>query len=121
MSQSASVIESVNVEEESDEEDQEARDQCQTEEARSRQRETEEQIQVEDQVEDRTFHHQHGDGCQGTGGNANQEVREPHSTRRQRSTETDGVNESKIERTLQQYECECKSVLAWLRERVKIN
>ena len=34
MSQSVSVIESVNVEEESDEEDQEARDQCQTEEAR---------------------------------------------------------------------------------------
>ena len=72
----------------SDEEDQEARDQCQTEEARSRQGETEEQTQVEDQVEDRTFHHQHGDGSQGTGDNANQEVREPHSTRRQRSTET---------------------------------
>ena len=47
MSQSASVIESVNVEE-----DQEVCDQCQTEEARSRQGETEEQTQVEDQVEE---------------------------------------------------------------------
>ena len=37
MSQNASVIESENVEEESDEEDQEALDQCQTEEVRSRQ------------------------------------------------------------------------------------
>ena len=33
----------------------------------------------------------------------------------------DGVNESKIERTPQQYDCECRSVLAWLRGRVKIN
>ena len=33
----------------------------------------------------------------------------------------DGVNELKIERTPQQYECECKSVLAWLRVRVKID
>ena len=33
----------------------------------------------------------------------------------------DGVNESKIERTPQQYDCECSSVLAWLRGRVKIN
>ena len=75
---------SQNVEEESDEEDQEARDQCQTEEIRSRQGGTEEQTQVED----RTFHHQHGDGSQGTGDDANQEAREPHSTRRQRNTET---------------------------------
>ena len=30
-------------------------------------------------------------------------------------------NESKIERTPQQYDCDCKSVLAWLRGRVKIN
>ena len=88
MSQSASVIESVNVEEESDEEDREARDQCQTEEARLRQGETVEQTQVEDQDEDRTFHHQHGDGSQGTGDDANQEAREPRSTGRQRSTES---------------------------------
>ena len=27
----------------------------------------------------------------------------------------DGVNESKIERTPQQHDCECESVLAWLR------
>ena len=73
-------IESVNVEEESDVEDQEARDHCQTEEARSRQGETEERTQVEDQVEDRTFHHQHGDGSQGTGDS------EPCSTRRQSET-----------------------------------
>ena len=33
----------------------------------------------------------------------------------------DGVNESKIERAPQQYDCECRSVLAWLRGRVKIN
>ena len=33
----------------------------------------------------------------------------------------DGENESKIERTPQQYDCECRSVLAWLRGRVKIN
>ena len=33
----------------------------------------------------------------------------------------DGVNESKIERTPQQHDCECESALAWLRERVKIN
>ena len=33
----------------------------------------------------------------------------------------DGVNVSKIERTPQQYDCECKSVLTWLRGRVKIN
>ena len=33
----------------------------------------------------------------------------------------DGVNESKIERTPQQYDCECESVLAWLRGPVKIN
>ena len=33
----------------------------------------------------------------------------------------DGVNESKIERTPQQYDCECKSLLARLRVRVKIN
>ena len=33
----------------------------------------------------------------------------------------DGVNVSKIERTLQQYDCECESVLAWLRVRVKFN
>ena len=88
MSQSASVIESEDVEEESDEEDQEARDQCQTEEVRSRQGETEEQTQVEDQVEERTFHHQHDDGSQGTGDDANQKAREPHNTGRQRSTET---------------------------------
>ena len=62
MSQRASVIESEDVEEESDEEDQDARDQCQTEEVRSRQGETEEQTQVEDQVEERTFHHQQGGG-----------------------------------------------------------
>ena len=55
---------------------------------RSRQGETEEQTQVEDQVEERTFHHQQGDGSQGTGDDANQEAREPHSTRRQRNTET---------------------------------
>ena len=55
---------------------------------RSRQGGTEEQTQVEDQVEERTFHHQHGDGSQGTGDDANQEAREPHSTRRQRNTET---------------------------------
>ena len=59
-----------------------------TEEVRSRQGETEEQTQVEDQVEERTFHHQQGDGSQGTGDDANQEAREPRSTRRQRSTET---------------------------------
>ena len=47
MSQSASVIESVYVEE-----DREVCDQCQTEEAWSRQGETEEQTQVEDQVEE---------------------------------------------------------------------
>ena len=47
MSQNASVIESVNVEE-----DQEVCDQCQTEEAKSRQGETEEQTQVEDQIEE---------------------------------------------------------------------
>ena len=46
----------------------------------------EEQTQVEDQVEDRTFQHQHGDESQGTGDDANQEVREPH--RKQRSTVT---------------------------------
>ena len=33
----------------------------------------------------------------------------------------DAVNESKIERTLQQYDCECERVLAWLRRRVKFN
>ena len=33
----------------------------------------------------------------------------------------DAVNESKIERTPQQHDCECESALAWLRERVKIN
>ena len=59
MSQNASVIESENVEKESDEEDQEARDQ------------TEEQTQVEDQVEERTL-----------------QARELHSRRRQRNTET---------------------------------
>ena len=102
VSQSASVIESVNVEEECDEEDQEASDQCQTEEARSRQRETEEQTQVEDQVEDRTFHHQHGDGSQGTGDNANQDVRELHSARRQRSTESGRSERDEDQETLQQ-------------------
>ena len=66
ISQSASVIESEDVEEESDEEDQEARDQCQNEEVRSRQGGTEEQTQVEDQVEERTFHHHRADGSQGT-------------------------------------------------------
>ena len=76
MSQSASAIESVNVEEECDEEDQEARDQCKTEEVRSRQGETEVPTQVEGQVEERTFHHQQGDGSQGTGDDANQEARD---------------------------------------------
>ena len=33
----------------------------------------------------------------------------------------DAVNESKIERTPQQYDCECERVLAWLRGRVKFN
>ena len=33
----------------------------------------------------------------------------------------DAVNESKTERTPQQYDCECECVLAWLRGRVKIN
>ena len=33
----------------------------------------------------------------------------------------DAVNESKIERTPQQHDCECESALAWLRGRVKIN
>ena len=33
----------------------------------------------------------------------------------------DGVNESQIERTPHQYDCEGRSVLAWLRGRVKIN
>ena len=88
MSQSASVIEIEDVEEESAEEDQEARDQCETVKGRSMQGETEEQTQVEDQVEERTFHHQHDDGCQGTGDVANQEAREPHSTGRQTSTKT---------------------------------
>ena len=74
---------SVNVEE-----DQEVCDQCQTVEARSRQGETEEQTQVEDQVEEQTFQHQHGDGSQETGDDANQDAREPHSTRSKRSTET---------------------------------
>ena len=83
MSQSASLNKSVNVEE-----DQEVCDQCQTEEARSRQAETEEQIQVEDQVEEWIFQHRHGDGSQETGDDANQEAREPHSTRRRRGTET---------------------------------
>ena len=32
----------------------------------------------------------------------------------------DGVNESKFERTPQQYDCECESVFARLRRRVKI-
>ena len=58
------------------------------EEFRSRQGETEEQTQVEDQVEERIFHHQQGDGCQGTGDDANQEHRELHSTRSERNTET---------------------------------
>ena len=57
-------------------------------EARSRQGETEEMTQIEDQVEDRTFHHQHHNINQGTGDDANKEAREPHSTRRQRSTQT---------------------------------
>ena len=48
MTQSASVIESEDGEEESDEEDQEARDQCETVEVRSMQGETEEQTQVDD-------------------------------------------------------------------------
>ena len=56
--------------------------------SRSSQGETEEQTQVEDQVEERTFHHQQGDGSQGTGDDANQEARDPHRTRRQRNTET---------------------------------
>ena len=84
MSQSASVIESEDVEEESDEEDQEASDQCQNEEVRSRYGGTEEQTQVVDQVEERTFHHQRADGSQGTGDDAHQEAREARSTRRQR-------------------------------------
>ena len=33
----------------------------------------------------------------------------------------DAVNESKIERTHQQYDCECERVLTWLRGRVKFN
>ena len=33
----------------------------------------------------------------------------------------DAVNESKIERTTQQYDCECERVLTWLRGRVKFN
>ena len=33
----------------------------------------------------------------------------------------DAVNESKIERTPQQYDCECERVLTWLRGRVKFN
>ena len=49
---------------------------------------TEEQTQVEDQVEERIFHHHRADGSQGTGDDANQEAREPHSPRRQRNTET---------------------------------
>ena len=51
-------------------------------------KETEVQTQVEDQVVERTFHHQHGDGSQGTGDDANQEARVPHSAKRQRNTET---------------------------------
>ena len=97
MSQSASVIESEDVEEESDEKDQEAHDQCQKEEVRSRQGRTEEQTQVEDQVEERIFHHHRADGSQGTGDDANQEAREPHSPRRQRNTET-GRSEPVIDR-----------------------
>ena len=62
-----------------------------------------------------TFQHQHGDGSQESGDDANQDAREPHNTRSKRSTE------SKIEKTPQQYDCECSSVLAWLRGRVKIN
>ena len=104
----------MNVVEESDEEDQEACDQCQTEEVRSRQGETEEQTQVEE----RTFHHQHGDGSQGAGDAANQEVREHHSTMRQRSTET-GRSERVEDR--ENTSVECEGVLAWLRERVKVN
>ena len=92
-SQSTSVIESEDVEE-----DQEARDQCQTEEARSKQGETVEQTHVEDQVEDRTFHHQHGDGRQGTGDNANQEVRDLTVQGGREVPSQDGVNETKIEK-----------------------
>ena len=104
----------MNVVEESDEEDREARDQCQTEEVRSRQGETEEQTQVEDQVEERTFYHQHGDGSQGARDDANQEVREPQYKEAERSTET-GRSERVEDR--ENTSVECEGVLAWPRER----
>ena len=48
-------------------------------------KETEEQTQVEDQVVERTVHHQHGDGSQGTGDDANQEARGQRNTETGRS------------------------------------
>ena len=63
----------------------------------------------------------HGDGSQETGDDANQDARESHSTRSKRSTETGRSERVEDRETPQQYDYKCRSVLAWLRERVKIN
>ena len=64
--------------------------------------ETEEQTSVGVRVEGQTFHHQHGDGNPGTGGDADHEVRELHSPGRQKYRDKDKVNKAKIEGTPQQ-------------------
>ena len=103
------------------EEDQEVSDQCQTVETRPRQGETEEQTQVGDQVENElsnisTVMEVKSQEMMRIKMHVNLTVQGAREVPRQ-----DGVNESKIERTPQQYDCECSSVLAWLRGRVKIN
>ena len=99
------VIESVNVEEESDEEDQEARDQCQTEEARSRQGETEEQTQVKTKLKIELSTISTVMAVKG------QEIMNLTVQGGREVPRQDGVNESKIERTPQQYDVNAKVYL----------
>ena len=119
MSQSASVIESEDVEEESDEEDQEARDQPersgQGKEGRKSRRKL--KTKLENELSTITVLMEvKGQEMMRIRKHVNLAVQGGREIPRQ-----DAVNESKIERTLQQYDCECERVLAWLRGRVKFN
>ena len=105
---SASAIESVNIEEESDEEDQEACDQCQTEEARSGKERRKSRLKFETKLKIElstisTVMEVKGQQIMRIKKYVYFTVQGGREIPRQ-----DGVNESKIVRTPQQYDCECE-------------
>ena len=72
------------------------------------------------QVEERTFHNQHGDGSQGTRDDADHEARESHTLSKETEVPRQGRSdqvEDRVSTTAVMWRRE--SELAWLRGRVK--